>query len=384
MVSNGLAIIVAHTRGRERAPLFGADLAGLPLLAHALREAKETPGISHVSFVCDDATLLPLALRSGADSALCGPEKPSATFESLLCSALTAADAQGEKAEILLCIDAAFPLMRASDYHGLLQGLTEPSVDCVSAALAVSGPAWPLAVDAGSAELTQDAEKAASFVIESHAAYAIHAHILRSHGRLKAGRTRLKTCARERGLSVTTSLEQQLAEVVLRHDLQANQRALLPRPLKAVVFDFDGVMTDNGVWVTQDAQESVRCDRGDGMGLGLLKATGTKLLILSKERNPVVSARAKKLGIECLQGIDNKLDELQRWLARYDVAASEAIYIGNDVNDLECMRHVGCAVCPRDAHDSARIASRIVLTRDGGRGAVRELCDLILESLASD
>jgi len=148
-----------------------------------------------------------------------------------------------------------------------------------------------------------------------------------------------------------------------------------------VIFDFDGVFTDNGVVVREDGVEAVVCSRGDGMGVGLLRARGVPLLILSKERNPVVTARAKKLKVECLQGIDDKLPALLAWLGERALDPARAIFVGNDVNDLECMRGVGFSACPSDAHDAAKRAARLVLSRPGGRGAVRELCDLLVARL---
>lgn len=120
------------------------------------------------------------------------------------------------------------------------------------------------------------------------------------------------------------------------------------------------------------------------MGIGLLRAAGVPMLILSKERNPVVSARARKLSLECLQGIDDKLPALREWAGARRIDLDRAIYVGNDVNDVAVMRAVGFPVCPSDAHESARSAARMVLEHEGGRGAVRELCDLLLARMNRD
>ena len=107
--------------------------------------------------------------------------------------------------------------------------------------------------------------------------------------------------------------------------------------IKAVIFDFDGVFTDNRVIVSTTGEEFVICDRGDGMGTNLLAAAGIKMLILSKEKNAVVTSRGKKLNIEVIQGCDDKLPELIQWLQKNNVDAEQAAYIGNDINDLECL-----------------------------------------------
>jgi N-acylneuraminate cytidylyltransferase len=148
--------------------------------------------------------------------------------------------------------------------------------------------------------------------------------------------------------------------------------------IKAVIFDFDGVFTDNRVIVSTTGEEFVICDRGDGMGTNLLAAAGIKMLILSKEKNAVVTSRGKKLNIEVIQGCDDKLPELIKWLQKNNVNAQQAAYIGNDINDLECLRHVGVAVIPADAHHSVIDTATWILQHNGGRGAIREFADVLL------
>jgi N-acylneuraminate cytidylyltransferase len=143
--------------------------------------------------------------------------------------------------------------------------------------------------------------------------------------------------------------------------------------------DFDGVLTDNRVSVDQDGRESVSCSRADGMGLELLRKAGVPLLVLSKEQNPVVAARCKKLRVRCEQGIEAKLPALLAYCAELGIAPEQVVYVGNDINDLECLRAVGCGVAVADSHPEALRAAALVLAANGGAGAVRELCDLILE-----
>ncbi len=150
--------------------------------------------------------------------------------------------------------------------------------------------------------------------------------------------------------------------------------------LRLIVFDFDGVMTDNRVMVMQDGTEGVLCNRSDGLGIGMLRDAGLALLILSKEENPVVSARARKLKIECMQGIDDKLTALKALLAHRAIDAASVAYVGNDLNDLECMGHVGMPIAVADAYPQVLRIAQLTTTRPGGHGAVREVCDWILSA----
>ena len=153
--------------------------------------------------------------------------------------------------------------------------------------------------------------------------------------------------------------------------------AKLPAKIEAVVFDFDGVFTDNRVFLNEQGIESVACNRSDGLGIGLLKKTGIPLLVLSKEKVPIVVKRCEKLGLECLHGIDQKLPRLTEWLGERGAQLCNTIYMGNDVNDAECLKAAGCGAVPRDAHRDVLPLADIVLRLPGGHGAVRELCDLV-------
>lgn len=148
---------------------------------------------------------------------------------------------------------------------------------------------------------------------------------------------------------------------------------------RAVVFDFDGVFTDNRVYVFEDGRETVACDRADGMGIASLRRAGYEVAVLSTETNGVVSARCRKLGIRCRQGLgDGKAAALRELAAELGIGLEQIIYVGNDRNDTECLRIAGLAVTVADAHPEAMRHARWVLTRPGGRGAVRELCDHLL------
>jgi N-acylneuraminate cytidylyltransferase len=147
--------------------------------------------------------------------------------------------------------------------------------------------------------------------------------------------------------------------------------------------DFDGVHTDDRVHVDQNGVESVTVSRSDGMGVGLLRTAGLPMLILSKERNPVVAARAAKLGIDVRHGIDDKLPELRRWCDEQGVDIARVAYVGNDVNDVACMNAAGWPIAVADAHSEALSAARVVLKSRGGHGAVREVCDGILAARKS-
>ena len=153
-----------------------------------------------------------------------------------------------------------------------------------------------------------------------------------------------------------------------------------------LILDFDGTMTDDAVYVDQDGTESVRCLRADGYGLTKLRKSGVPVVVLSAETNPVVEARCIKLGLQFSQGLVNKLGKLREWLDFLGFAAEHTAYMGNDENDLDCLRAVGFPFVPSSAEleviDEALKNGWHITKRAGGYGAVREVCDLRLAAKA--
>jgi len=152
---------------------------------------------------------------------------------------------------------------------------------------------------------------------------------------------------------------------------------MTPIKIKLIVYDFDGVMTDNKVYVDQNGNEMVQVNRADGLGVSEIKKLGIEQIIISTETNPVVSTRADKLGISCLQGIGNKKDVLINYCQKNDYELEYVAYVGNDINDKEAMEIVGYSFCPSDAHGSIKKISNHILDTKGGNGVIRELFDLI-------
>ena len=151
----------------------------------------------------------------------------------------------------------------------------------------------------------------------------------------------------------------------------------LLRTVRLVVFDFDGVFTDNSVFVFEDGREAVRCTRADGLGIDNLRRLGIPMCIVSTETNPVVSARAKKLKLPCLQAIENKRVAVEQLAREHNIALGDMAFLGNDINDRPALELVGLPVVVADAHPDVKPLARYVTQRPGGHGAVREFCDLL-------
>lgn len=150
-----------------------------------------------------------------------------------------------------------------------------------------------------------------------------------------------------------------------------------------LALDFDGVLTDNAVFVDSNGNEMVRCDRYDSIGLGLLRKLGTvKIVIITQEPTQLVPLRAKKLCIDCYGGLGpkEKLPVLQELASRLDIKMEDVCYVGNDLNDLDCLENVGLSIAVADCHPDILGSVHFITQKTGGHGAVREVCDLILKA----
>ena len=146
--------------------------------------------------------------------------------------------------------------------------------------------------------------------------------------------------------------------------------------LRLIAFDFDGVFTDNRVFVSEDGKESVVCHRSNGIGLTLVRDIGVKTCVVSSEPNPVVVERSKKLKIECVNNCKDKVSALKKMAKKHSASLSQVAFMGNDINDLACLECVALPIVVQDAYRDVVTTALYQTRRPGGHGAVREICDL--------
>jgi YrbI family 3-deoxy-D-manno-octulosonate 8-phosphate phosphatase len=172
-------------------------------------------------------------------------------------------------------------------------------------------------------------------------------------------------------------------ECILSQAKGINHTRKVIRKIRLVAFDFDGVFTDNMVYVFQDGTEAVKCSRGDGIGLQKLARLGIETVIISTESNPVVSARARKLKIRCVQDCTNKRKALEDIAREAGISLAEIAFVGNDINDQSCLECVALPIVVGDAHRDVISLGLYQTKKPGGYGAVREVCDLFEQMLAT-
>lgn len=163
-------------------------------------------------------------------------------------------------------------------------------------------------------------------------------------------------------------------------DGMQNRPQRMPRrnDIDLLIFDFDGVMTDNRVLVFDDGKEAVVCNRGDGLGIDMLRAAGLAMVIVSTEKNPVVEARAKKLRMPVHYGVADKQPLVRDLIAAENQDPARVAYVGNDLNDLGAMEEVGWRLCPQDSVQRIRESCDWIIPVDGGMGVIRHLAEMLL------
>ena len=147
--------------------------------------------------------------------------------------------------------------------------------------------------------------------------------------------------------------------------------------VELIAFDFDGVFTDNTVYVSQDGIESVKCWRSDGLGLARMRSVGVRTFIISTEANPVVTVRATKLKLPCKQGVEDKANTILETCRELGIAPAHTMFVGNDINDIPAFDAIGIPVAVADAYPEVDPHVLYRTMRPGGMGAVREMCDLV-------
>jgi YrbI family 3-deoxy-D-manno-octulosonate 8-phosphate phosphatase len=386
---NVIAIIPARGGSKRVASKNLTPIAGRPLLSHTISHARAAERVSEVYVSTDDPAIAELARAEGAEVV----ERPAelagdlATSEVALEHVLQVRAEGGKpEPELVVFLQCTSPVRRPGEIDAAIEKLEAEGADSLFSAHPDPGLFWvkrddgsPEPVNYDPANRLREQEMAQQYR-ENGSIYVFRPAVLSEHGARLGGRIAIHDMDFWSSFQVDDPRDVELIAWILAHPAYAPPVSW-PDRIELVVFDFDGVMTDNGVLVRGDGDESVRCDRADGWGVARLRDAGVPMVVLSTEAHPVVAARCAKLGIPAVQGIDDKEAELRRLLAERGTDAAHVVYVGNDVNDLGCLRLVGMPVAVADADPKVLAETRLVLSRSGGHGAVRELSELLLARL---
>ena len=355
-------------------------VGGKSLIRRAVDSLQQSGSIHSVYVSSDSDEILAEAKRSGA-KAVIRPDSLSgdqASSESALIHTLENTG-EASRSTIVVFVQATSPFIEPEDIREAIQKITNGHADVVFSATSSHAFIWK-STPSGMEGINHDKSirlrrqdmdpeyrETGAFYVMKTAGFLESGHRFFGHVEAQVTNPRL-------ALDIDEEFDLELARMLARAENHAPDLS----GIRALITDFDGVHTNNLAIVNQKGIESVMVNRSDGLGVSRLKKANIKFLILSKERNPVVSKRAEKLGVENLQGIDDKAMALREWAKENKIELSETAYIGNDINDLAVMEICGVSIAVADSYPGVLEKADWILEKSGGQGAIREVADRLL------
>lgn len=384
-----LAIIPARGSSKRLARKNLLPVAGLPLVSHSIAHARAAGSVDDVVVSTDDDEIAAVAEAAGAEVVRRPDELATdgASSESALLHVLDERRLAGlEDPELVVFLQCTSPVRHRDDVDGAVRTLLDGGFDSVLSVCPTHRLLWELGggeaqpVNWDHRRRLREQDRSPQFV-ENGSIYVFRPEVLRRDNNRLGGRIGIYEMGYWSSFQIDSPEDAALVEWILKRPGYAPPIAW-PERIELVVFDFDGVMTDNRVVVNDTGNEAVMCNRSDGWGIGQMHAAGVPMIVLSTEPNPVVAARCAKQRLDCHQNVADKRAYLAEYLEAKGIDPAHVIFVGNDANDIDCMELVGLPVAVADSEPVTIAAAKVVLSRRGGHGAVRELCDLVLEQVA--
>jgi YrbI family 3-deoxy-D-manno-octulosonate 8-phosphate phosphatase len=393
MDKNIVAIIPARGGSKGIPKKNIMDFCGKPLLAWSILQAKEAETISQVYVSSDDQRILDIAIQFGALPIRRPKELATdkAQSEPVLMHALDEVErATGKISDLIVFLQATSPLREPKDIDGAVKRLTRTKSDSLfSMAVLEDFCAWTrrgghligLTFDPLRRGRRQDRKP---ILLENGSIYVFRPEILRRYHNRLGGKISNFEMALWKSYEIDTIEDVDICTYYFEKKLlpywkrKGGSPKISKSNIDLIVYDFDGVMTDNRVIVLQNGTEAIIANRADGLGVDRFRELGIPQLVISTETNPVVKARAAKLGLEVIGACEDKKTALKAYCEQKGYDLGRVVYIGNDLNDLETMRMVGFPVAPSDAHPEVKGVAKFLTRSKGGEGVIRELVDILL------
>lgn len=378
-----IVTIIPARGGSKGVPLKNIrKVGGLPLVARAIRASKGCSLVNKTYVATDSEEIASISENYEASVIWRNAEISSdtASSESVLLFCLKEFETLPDLVVFLQCTS---PFVKSKYIEQTIERLLQTNADSAFAVIKNHKFLWKASENGTAIGINHDGKKRLRRqdlppeYLETGSIYVFRTKCFLTEKTRFCGKTVLCCFDDELlGFEVDSLIDLKVAEILAKE----NSENINFDNIKLMVFDFDGVFTDNKVYIDQNGYETVMCDRADGMGIERLRLNrpDLEIMVLSKETNPVVLSRCKKLKINCINGIDDKLIQLREVCKNKKIDLLNVAYMGNDLNDIECMKYVGISICPADANQEVKNLSDLTLSRKGGNGAIRELTDYII------
>ncbi len=381
-----IAVIPARggSKGIEKKNI--RSFAGKPLIAHTIEQALASQSVQRIFVSTDDDEIASISKKCGAEIVWrpSGISNDTASSESALLHAVNELeDREQFSPDHVIFLQCTSPLRKPGDIDAAVQIFVEEKADSL---LSVSkshqffwveqgGAARPVNYDYKNRPRRQDFGEQ---YVENGSIYICKSRILKETKNRLGGKTSMYEMEKWQAFEVDDAEDFKLCEWLFQQHLKKKRPFKVDeKSLELIIYDFDGVMTDNRVEVDENGVETVRVNRSDGLAISVLKKKDIPQVIISTEKNPVVQKRAEKLGIPVSHSVDDKKDFVASYLKEKNIDSRNVVYVGNDINDLEAMKIVGLPIAPADAHRAVKRIAKYTTRARGGEGVVRELLDII-------
>ncbi len=357
------------------------SFCGKPLIAWSIECALQSGCVDKVYVTTDDVEIAEVSRRYGAEVIMRPAElaTDTASSDAALLHAIAEIEKQ-KKVDVVLFLQATSPLRTSNDIADAVALFFKERADSLfSAAKLDDFCAWKkdgneyhsATFDYLNRGRRQDREP---YFLENGSLYLFKNELFKKNKNRMGGKIAVSLMPLWKSYEIDNADDLETCEYYMKRKiLGGEQQNIIFDNIELVVYDFDGVFTDNKVTLSENGIESVVVNRADGLAIDLLKQLGIRQIIISTETNSVVAARANKLKLQVMRGVENKKDVLCRYCMDNRIDLKKVVYVGNDINDYEAMTSVGYPVCPSDAVREVREMSKLVLGAKGGEGVVREL-----------
>ncbi len=360
-------------------------VGGLSLVARSIITARNCAAIDRVAVSTDDPEIAAEAALHGAEvvkrPAALGTD--SATSESALLHAIEQTLGEPDDDDHIVLMQCTSPFVDPAALSSALKQTTTGGHDVVFSAVPSHSFIWSrddqsmTGINHRASVRLRRQDRKQEF-LETGAFYVMRAKGFCDAKHRFFGHIGIVEVPQEHSIEIDTPADLACAQDVAYRIDPLGLAALRSSSVHALVLDFDGVLTDNTAILTEEGIEAAKVNRSDGLGIACAKVAGLRILILSTERNPIVERRAEKLGVDCISDCSDKLPALKEWASSNSLDRERIAYVGNDINDRECLQWVGAPIIVSDAHRSVRNLGALSTSQKGGNGAVREVIDALL------
>ena len=358
-------------------------IAGKPLCMHSI-EAAHASGIFDIIIISTDSEEIADVVRASGIPVEISMRPAELATDTASTESVMLYIADKYEFDVLCTIQVTSPLTKAEDFTGAWNKFTTEKLDSLATGVLIKRFFWtkegkPVNYNPVQRPMRQYFD---GWIMENGAFYFTNKGLLQSGKCRLGGKIGIYEMPEETGIEIDEPSDWEMIEMLLEKRKLYDYKELL-KDIKVLVTDVDGTLTDAGMYYSADGEQLKKFNTRDAKGLELIREKlGMRVVILTRENSPIVTARAHKLRIDdCYVGILEKLPFMEQFCLENHISMANVAYIGDDINDLECMQKAGFAACPSNGDDDIKKASHYITKEKGGEGAVRNVCDLILKAL---